>query len=91
MLYVCQRFESLTHSFQEDDGGTTHEILQGEGGQQGDPLIFALFALGQHGSLVAAQSAMHPAAKLMVFLDDVYVVTSPPQVAACCTHLERQV
>ena len=39
---------------------------------------------------VAAQSAMHPSAKLMAFQDDVYVVRSPPQVAACYTHLERE-
>ena len=50
----------------------------------------ALFALGQHRALVAAQSAMHPSAKLMAFQDDVYVVSSPPQVAACYTHLERE-
>ena len=37
-----------------------------------------------------AQSAMHPSAKLMAFQDDVYVVSSPPQVAACHTHLERE-
>ena len=35
----------------------------------------SLFALGQHRALVAAQSAMHPSAKLM---------------ACCCTHLERE-
>ena len=50
----------------------------------------ALFALGQHRALVAAQSAMHPSAKLMAFQDDVYVVSSPPQVAACYTHLEPE-
>ena len=50
----------------------------------------ALFALNQHGALVAAQSMMHPSAKLMAFQDDVYVVSSPTQVAACYTHLERE-
>ena len=62
----------------EDDGGATHEIRQGEGGEQGDPLMPALFALGQQRALVAAQSAMHPSTKLMAFLNDVYVVTPPP-------------
>ena len=36
-----------------DDGGTTHHIPQGEGGEQGDPLMPALFALGQHDGLEA--------------------------------------
>ena len=29
----------------------THEIRQGEGGEQGDPLMFLFFALGQHRAL----------------------------------------
>ena len=88
--FVRQFYGRPSKCFWEDDYGMTHEILQGEGGEQGDPLMPALFALGQHGALVAAQSAMHPSAKLMAFQDDVYVVSNPPQVAACYTHLERE-
>ena len=36
--------------------GVTHEIHQGEGGEQGDPLMPLLFALGLHKSLVEAQA-----------------------------------
>ena len=32
----------------EDDCGTVHTINQGEGGEQGDPLMPLLFAVGQH-------------------------------------------
>ena len=32
-----------------------HEVLQGEGGDQGDALILALFVLGQHDALFAIQ------------------------------------
>ena len=46
----------------------------------------ALFALGQHRALVAA---MHPSTKLMAFLDDVHVVTTPPRVADSYAHLDR--
>ena len=49
----------------------------------------ALFALGQHPALVAAQSEMHPSTKLMAFLDDVHVVTTPPRVADSYAHLDR--
>ena len=34
----------------EDEMGMSHEIAQGEGGEQGDPLMPMLFALGLHPS-----------------------------------------
>ena len=37
----------------EDEMGVTQHIHQGEGGEQGDPLMPLLFALGQHSALVA--------------------------------------
>ena len=38
---------------QEDDKGIVHDVHQGEGGEQGDVLMPALFALGQHEGFVA--------------------------------------
>ena len=35
----------------EGEGGTVHDIHQGEGGEQGDPLMPLLFSLGQHPAL----------------------------------------
>ena len=35
-----------------DDMGVTHEIWQGEGGEQGDPFMPALYACGQHRAFV---------------------------------------
>eukprot|EP00969_Alexandrium_andersonii_P173016 7647649-Alexandrium_andersonii.AAC.1 len=37
-----------------DASGEPHEILQGEGGEQGDPLMPALYASGQHAALAEA-------------------------------------
>ena len=37
----------------EDDLGNVHEVAQGEGGEQGDPLMPALFSLGSHPALAA--------------------------------------
>ena len=48
-----------------------HEIRQGEGGEQGDPLMPALFALDQHPALEAIQGTLQPSEILMAFLDDV--------------------
>ena len=42
----------------EDEMGMSHEIAQGEGGEQGDPLMPMLFALGLHPALRAAQARM---------------------------------
>ena len=57
----------------DDADGQPHEVVQAEGGEQGDPLMPALFALGQHGALLQAQSALEPGEDLFAFLDDVYV------------------
>ena len=38
-----------------DVEGVVHEIDQGEGGEQGDPLMPLLFSLGQHAALRAVQ------------------------------------
>ena len=71
MLYGHQ-----SHFLWTDDAGTTHTIEQGEGGEQGDPLMPALFALAQHEALVEAQRRMHSNDHLFAFLDDIYVATT---------------
>jgi hypothetical protein len=60
-----------------DDSGTQHTIRQGEGGEQGDPLMPALYALAQHRALEVAQSRLQPGEVLIAYLDDVYVVCRP--------------
>ena len=49
---------------------------QGEGGEQGDPLMPALFALAQHETPVEAKRKMHSDDHLFAFLDDLYVATT---------------
>ena len=49
----------------EDDMGTN--IPQGEGGDQGDPLMPMLFALGQHRALPAIQERLTPGEHVMAF------------------------
>ena len=66
----------------ENDEGVTHHVHQGEGGEQGDPLMPILFAHGQHPALVAALRRLHAGERLFAFLDDVYVVTTPDRVGA---------
>ena len=66
----------------EDDAGTVHRVRQGEGGEQGDALMPLLFSLGQHRVLQAAQEQLRPQERLMVFLDDLYMVSQPERVGS---------
>ena len=61
----------------EDDLGAVHHIVQGEGGEQGDPLMPLLFCLGQHAALVAVAERLEVGERLFAFLDDLYVISSP--------------
>ena len=53
-----------------DEEGVGHEVLQGKGGEQGDPLMPGLYALGQHAALLELHAHLHPEEGLHVFLDE---------------------
>ena len=59
-------------------GPTSHDVQQGEGGEQGDPLMPSLFALSQHQALLQSRTRRHPSNTFYAFLDDIYV-TGPPE------------
>ena len=63
-----------------DDSGQPHAVTQAEGGEQGDPLMPALFSLGQHPALEAVAAQLQPGEALYAFLDDVYAVVEPNRV-----------
>ena len=63
-----------------DDQGRHHLISQAEGGEQGDPLMPALFSLGQSRALQAIHSQLHPTEMLLAYLDDIYAVVAPDRV-----------
>ena len=63
-----------------DDDGVPFEVNQSEGGEQGDPLMPALYALGQHDALQAARAELHADDVLVAFLDDLYLLTSRSRV-----------
>jgi len=65
-----------------DDAGNTHEILQGEGGEQGDALMPALFSLGMADALREAQAQLLPDELVIAYLDDVYIVSAPERARA---------
>ena len=84
--FVSQFYGSPSTYVWEDEEGVNHEVLQGEGGEQGDPLMPALFALGLHQALVAVQAGLLPSERLLAFLDDIHVVCAPERVADIHRH-----
>ena len=65
-----------------DDDGCPHEVIQGEGGEQGDPLMRAFYALAQHDALCDLQGQLRDGEAVFAFLDDVYIVALPERTRA---------
>ena len=63
-----------------DGEGNAHRIIQAEGGEQGDPLMPALFSLGQHSALQHTQQQLQAGERLYAYLDDVYLIVPPHRV-----------
>ena len=59
------------------ESGDTWFVVQAEGGEQGDPLMPMLFALGIRDALAGAKSELHAGEHLFAFCDDVYAVCQP--------------
>jgi hypothetical protein len=72
-----------------DDAGESHTILQGEGGQQGDPLMPLLFALGLHEALATVSAQLRPGEEICAFLDDVYAHCGPDRIQAVYGLIEQ--
>ena len=65
-----------------DDDGCPHEVIQGEGGEQGDPLMPAFYALAQHDALCDLQGQLRDGEAVFAFLDDMYIVALPERTRA---------
>ena len=56
-----------------DESGHANTVVQSEGGEQGDPLMPGLSAVGIHRALQAAHTTLRPGEDLYAFLDDTYI------------------
>ena len=70
--------------------GVTQSIPQGEEGEQGDPLMPMLFALGQHGALEATQAWLGVGEYVFAYLDDIYTATGPARVDGAHVAVEEE-
>lgn len=84
-LWYAQPSQYVWH----DTQGQAHTITQAEGGEQGDPLMPALFSIGQHAALAAVQAQLLPGEALHAYLDDVYAVVQPNRVRPVYELLAR--
>ena len=73
--FVRQFYGAPSTYLWQDDMDVVHEVHEGEGGEQGDALMPALFSLGQHNALVAAQQQLGHDERMFAFLDDIYVTS----------------
>ena len=66
----------------EEEEGCVHDIHQAEGGEQGDALMLLFFSFGQHRALEVIQAQIRRNKRLLAYLDDIYIVTTPSRVGA---------
>ena len=79
--FVRRFYGSPSTYIWEDELGVSQDIAQGEGGEQGDPLMPLLFSLGQHRALEAIVGRLEEGERLFAYLDDAYVVCSPARIS----------
>ena len=80
--FVRLFYGSPSTFFWEDTQGGAHHILQGEGGEQGDPLMPMLFSWRQHAALVNISEKLEDGERPLAFFDDLCVVSTPERTVA---------
>ncbi len=80
--FLLQTYGQPSTYLWHDGDGVVHKILQGEGGEQGDALMPALYSIGQAEALREAQCQLLPTEWLVAYLDDVYIITEPDRARA---------
>ena len=69
-MWYGQNSKAVWH----DEHGAGHVIEQGEGGDQGDALMPALFCLAMHSALVDLKADLGDDAIVVAYLDDIYII-----------------
>ena len=85
VLFVRQWYGSASKFVWVDDNGEAHIITQGDGGEQGDALMPALFCLALHPALEHLREVLPENATVVAYLDDLYVFCEKSEV---CNVLE---
>ena len=73
-----------------DESGAVRMIHQGEGGEQGHPLMPLLFSLGIHDALARVDAQLREGEHLFAFLDDVYTIAEPDRIRFIYDRLQEE-
>ena len=87
--FVTMFYGTPSEYLWEDSSGVVHSIRQGEGGEQGDPMMPLLFSVGQHHALEVVNKSLRDDEKVMAFLDDIYFCTAPDRVGEVYVAIEE--
>ena len=79
MNFVTLFYGEVSKYYWTDEVGKVWEVTQGDGGEQGDPLMPQLFALGLSPALREAKQKLQEDESLFAFLDDLYLLASKPR------------
>ena len=81
--FVKQWYGTASEFRWVDDDGVSYPIRQGDGGEQGDAMMPALFCLALHPALEQIRNLLPNDAFLIAYLDDIYVVCECMDVNHC--------
>ena len=72
--FVSQWYSGMTNYVWLDAAGQTHTVTQGDGGEQDDALMPALFCLALKRALQDIQRLLPAGCIVLAYLDDIYVI-----------------
>ena len=75
--YAAQWYGSPSQYTWTDAAGYLHHVQQAEGGEQGDPLMPALYSIAQHNALAEVHATLRDGESIFAYLDDIYIVSHP--------------
>ena len=90
LLPYARQFFGAPRSYTwTDRHGCSHDIAQGEGGEQGETLMPALYSLAQHPALEEVQAQLPDGEANFAYLDDRYVLAPTERVQELYAAYER--
>ena len=78
-LWYARQTTFLWH----DENGHAHQVMQGDGGEQGDALMPALFCLALRQALEEIQAMLPANCTVLAYLDDIYVICPHRETHRC--------
>ena len=78
LIPFVRQWYALPSKFQwRDDAGIVHDVMQGDGGEQGDAPMLTIFCLALRPGLEAIKARLPLVAFVFAYLDNVYNVFEP--------------